>query len=723
MSEILPNEIKVMSASLRALMKAVVKQPKYKKESISKEHATELLLSEDILVAQSFCNENPKLCDSQGLWRHLFEIKFPDLYPLFREASVPFTSNKITGISAIDRTSLRKPLFWRDCYFDLHNMTPEMTAFVEDMVNGDITSTFDPLNSVAVGLQADSVDKTLHQNLSTLYNSFWTVGVVLANLEQSKMVMALGMLYVKDAHLFMPHVFFMKEVLNAKALSRLLLVEFLHVRASAKLQVNDYDTLNHLESPVKERAILYMLAHLFSIELRNIIFYSVFNGYADVLRFLVEDRKVDILPYEDDIMLLAVRNGHVEVLQVLLDEGGNPAKNENNAIVEASGYGKLEIVRLLLKDKRVDPGAGAEKNLALNFAARGGHTEILRLLINDKRVDLWDTDLIVSAASNGRTEAVRFLLEDGRFNPGVDDNSAIKYAAMYQYPEVVLLLLQDERVDPSIYDNIVVQYASKMGEMVILRHLLSDERVSSTYDSLDALEEASANGRIEAVRLLLQKVSDEEDISQALISASFYGQEEVVRLLLRDKRADPATKVNKAIRDASNRGHIDVVRLLLKDPRVDPTANNSEALRSASVNGELEIVRLLLEDGRVDPTAIKNEAIRSAKGEHPEILFLMANVPGMQSRAYYRVFDRNTLKDVARSREIEIDISMGKADVINKLTGSMQGSSGSGGERIPNKLTLKELKKLAAERKLIGRSKMRKKELIEALFPSKASKD
>jgi ankyrin repeat protein len=50
----------------------------------------------------------------------------------------------------------------------------------------------------------------------------------------------------------------------------------------------------------------------------------------------------------------------------------------------ASEIGYLEVVKLLLSDKRVDPSAN--NNLAIQWASRKDHLEVVKLLLSDKRV-------------------------------------------------------------------------------------------------------------------------------------------------------------------------------------------------------------------------------------------------------------------------------------------------------------------------------------------------
>ncbi|MEK9201544.1 MAG: hypothetical protein AAB944_01080 [Patescibacteria group bacterium] len=63
-----------------------------------------------------------------------------------------------------------------------------------------------------------------------------------------------------------------------------------------------------------------------------------------------------------------------------------PQSGNNRAIIWASYFGDIEIVRLLLTDSRVDPAAN--NSAAIKNARYWGYTEIVSLLLADSRVDL-----------------------------------------------------------------------------------------------------------------------------------------------------------------------------------------------------------------------------------------------------------------------------------------------------------------------------------------------
>ena len=87
----------------------------------------------------------------------------------------------------------------------------------------------------------------------------------------------------------------------------------------------------------------------------------------------------------------------------------DPSADNNYAIIQTSSLGKIECVRLLLKDPRVDPSdRGSE---ALICASEYGHAEVVRLLLADPRVDpsVDNHFPLQIAAANGHGAVARLL--------------------------------------------------------------------------------------------------------------------------------------------------------------------------------------------------------------------------------------------------------------------------------------------------------------------------
>src|SRR3990172_3380905 len=85
-----------------------------------------------------------------------------------------------------------------------------------------------------------------------------------------------------------------------------------------------------------------------------------------------------------------------------------------------------------------------------------------------------DNYAIRNASCSGLLESVKFLLKDPRIDPGTQDNYAIRKASTNGHLEVVKCLLKDSRVDPSTFNNKAIRFASANGHLEIVNCLLKD---------------------------------------------------------------------------------------------------------------------------------------------------------------------------------------------------------------------------------------------------------
>jgi len=77
--------------------------------------------------------------------------------------------------------------------------------------------------------------------------------------------------------------------------------------------------------------------------------------------------------------------------------------------------GHLEVVKILLQDKRIDPSIYDNHDVyfsAIQHASTNGHTEVVKLLLEDRRVDpaVAGSGTLRYASDNGHTGVVKILL-------------------------------------------------------------------------------------------------------------------------------------------------------------------------------------------------------------------------------------------------------------------------------------------------------------------------
>lgn len=177
-------------------------------------------------------------------------------------------------------------------------------------------------------------------------------------------------------------------------------------------------------------------------------------------------------------MLEYVDNGALEAVSLLLEARDLTKKDGNDAVKNASRNGHLEIMKILLADKRVNPSV--DNDYAIRMAAENGHLEVVKLLLADNRVDpsAGDNHAIQMASWDGHSGVVKLLLADGRADPTAADNEAIKLASSNGQIGVVKLLLADGRANPAASDNEAIKLASENGHTEVVKLLLTDKRVA-----------------------------------------------------------------------------------------------------------------------------------------------------------------------------------------------------------------------------------------------------
>jgi hypothetical protein len=80
----------------------------------------------------------------------------------------------------------------------------------------------------------------------------------------------------------------------------------------------------------------------------------------------------------------AIKNNCPNIVEQCIKEGYDPSENDNQPIIEASGSGHLNVVKLLLKDPRVDPSA--QGNWAIRRAYIYRYPDITKFLLKQPAV-------------------------------------------------------------------------------------------------------------------------------------------------------------------------------------------------------------------------------------------------------------------------------------------------------------------------------------------------
>jgi hypothetical protein len=154
---------------------------------------------------------------------------------------------------------------------------------------------------------------------------------------------------------------------------------------------------------------------------------------------------------------------------------------------------------------RLDPAAN--DSVALRSAAAGEHISIVKLLLRDGRADpreaFWEAWRIRHCPSPRMVELFRV-------DPSIHESKALRLAlrrrkARGMHAErVALMLLQDGRCDPSVRDNIAIRNSAWLGYRKVVHLLLGDPRVDSKARGNEALFNATKHGHEQIIEMLLK---------------------------------------------------------------------------------------------------------------------------------------------------------------------------------------------------------------------------
>eukprot|EP01118_Nematostelium_gracile_P006465 TRINITY_DN2081_c0_g1_i2.p1 TRINITY_DN2081_c0_g1~~TRINITY_DN2081_c0_g1_i2.p1 ORF type:complete len:508 (+),score=97.70 TRINITY_DN2081_c0_g1_i2:86-1525(+) len=280
------------------------------------------------------------------------------------------------------------------------------------------------------------------------------------------------------------------------------------------------------------------------------------NGHLEVVKILLDHDSVNLMHigrFDKYPLLSAIWNRHLEVVDFLLQHRKiDPTFLDNKPWKDAMHkiYRNQPIVVRMLQEERIR--ANVDFEALFDLCIKDNLGQILKEVLKSDKIDISErSDIIVTAVNLGHSGVVETLVDDGRFDPSMNDNELIRTASRNGFRKIVKKLLEDPRVDPSSHDN------------------------------------------------------------EALLQACELGHKAVIESLLKDARVDPSVNDNEALTQACGRGYEGIVEVLLDDERVDPSADNYSAIKTAMHRGRTDIASLILEHERVDPEEFDEEVIKT----------------------------------------------------------------------------------------------------------------
>lgn len=353
------------------------------------------------------------------------------------------------------------------------------------------------------------------------------------------------------------------------------------------------------------------------------------NGHAEIIEILIE-YGIDLSTNSAGFLALqsAAMWGHHKVVQLLLD-AGVPPEDETlinfGPLFSAVSSNYEYIVKILIKCGSNVNIQGPEGRTAAMTAALHGHARILRLLLESgAKIDAMNSEKLTAldmACQRCNVEVVRLLLEEGaKINvSGLGSNTPLHLAVIYDTEsqdhqqkqlETVSLLL--EHGAASVINLIndkretALLYALRRNNAELVKILLKHgaDVKKRTAPGVIPLTLAAETNNASIVGMILDSGADpnEEDVDgeTALLKAIKLKNPTIAQFLL-EKGADVKTrKLGKSpLLMAAGTGDTTLVNLILqKSPNLSDIDNGGEtALWKAVRSKNFTMTKLLLEKG------------------------------------------------------------------------------------------------------------------------------
>ena len=191
---------------------------------------------------------------------------------------------------------------------------------------------------------------------------------------------------------------------------------------------------------------------------------QIFNNNYSLKSHDTINDKERLCPKRNDGMTpleIAVQNGHIEIVEILLEQSTVIATPE--LLFEAVYFNMTEVVKIIIKLKRVFLNNKSKLNglTPLSQAAINGNFEIMNFLLKQATIDInarnFDGSTVLHVVlKEGKIETLDFLLRQEFININIKDNlgkTPLHIACENGNVEEAKMLLEQKNIDTKLIDN------------------------------------------------------------------------------------------------------------------------------------------------------------------------------------------------------------------------------------------------------------------------------
>ncbi len=222
------------------------------------------------------------------------------------------------------------------------------------------------------------------------------------------------------------------------------------------------------------------------------------NGHIDIVLYLLEKTEIDIHAKNDEPFREAAKNGHINIVKLLLEHGANQSADNDWALRWACDGGKIDVVELLLK-------AGSQvhydNDWAIRCSAGKGYIKIVELLIEyGGDIHSNNEECLLESVVRGHLEMLQFLYKNGG-DININDGKLLGLAIEKNHIEIVKYLL-DRNINVNANGGFPLKFAATNGLFEIVK-ILIEKGADINAENGYALRKSGANCHFNIVKYLI----------------------------------------------------------------------------------------------------------------------------------------------------------------------------------------------------------------------------
>lgn len=351
---------------------------------------------------------------------------------------------------------------------------------------------------------------------------------------------------------------------------------------------------------------------------QNALHISTMQEHTNVFLHLLQSNRSgevkSVYTYSNESLIdLAVRQGCVEIVKIIIEDNRR-LTDDDDPLISAIENNRLDVVKILLQENRINSHEHITANTLLHFAAIYGNTKVAEYLIEKgakvNAMNDYGMSPLYLAAREGNIHVARLLISHGA---NVNVRSTLQISPLYiatqsNYEDLAILLIESgANADVATINGLTPLLKAASHSMLKLTKVLlengANPNVQEQSTGFRPIHAAASNGQLDIVKLLHENGADidvcNRSSATALCLACKNGSKDIVEYLLSHGclSSVQTTKNITPLQHASLNGHKDIVDLLLKFNAKVSTNELSEALERSIQGNHYETVSCLLKRG------------------------------------------------------------------------------------------------------------------------------